>query len=153
MLALLDDAALWLQSRGIDQWHPGQWRRENIAEAIDRGEVFLARLDGAVVGTVSLQWRDELFWPGAPNDAGYVHRLAIHSDWHGRGIGRALLEWAATTTATRGRAYVRLDCACENAALRAYYEKLGFAYRGERRSTQWCAALLERSAAGLGSAA
>jgi ribosomal protein S18 acetylase RimI-like enzyme len=111
VLALLDDAATWLQARGIDQWHPGQWRRERITEAADRGEVFLARVDGSLAATVSLQWRDELFWPGAPDDAGYVHRLAVHTDWHARATGRALLEWAERSITARGRVYVRLDCA------------------------------------------
>jgi len=146
-LAVLDDAAAWLQQRGVDQWRAGQWKRERIGEAIDRGEVHLARLDGAIVGTISLQWSDEFFWPGWPLDAGYVHRLAVGAKWHGHAIGRALLEWAVRTSAAQGRTYVRLDCVCENAKLRSYYEGLRFTYRGERRrGPTWCAALYERPA-------
>src|SRR5687767_11718107 len=52
--ALLDAAAAWLESRGIDQWKPGQFGEE-IRQAIARGELFVARRDGALVGCFMLE--------------------------------------------------------------------------------------------------
>ena len=85
VLDLLEDASRWLLAKGVEQWHAGQWKREKIAAAMERG------------------WSDELFWPADAADAGYAHRLAIASDAHGRGLGRALLEWAGREIARRGR--------------------------------------------------
>lgn len=81
--------------------------------------------------TVCLQWADPTFWPGADDDAVYVHRLAVKRSYAGRGIGERLLDWAAERAVEAGRAFVRVDCMTENAALRRYYEVLGFQHRGD----------------------
>jgi GNAT superfamily N-acetyltransferase len=131
VLDVLDQAAEWVKARGAEGWTPGQWRRERLLEAIVAGETNLARNAEAVVGTVTLQWTDETFWPGAPPDAGYVHRLAVTKSAHGQGVGRAMLDWAEQATRDQGRSLLRLDCAAGNPALRAYYESQGFELRGE----------------------
>src|SRR5215469_15077918 len=54
ILDILEEAACWLISRGIDQWQPGVFRRvrcQSIADQVSRGEVYLARRDGQAVGT------------------------------------------------------------------------------------------------------
>ncbi len=102
---------------------------------MERGEVYVFRLDGRPVGTLVLQWSDEETWGGVADAAGYVHGLAIRREWAGKGLGRALLKWAEDRTAAAGRDYLRLDCAAENRALNAYYARAGFGYRG-RASVQ-----------------
>ncbi|MHB8631975.1 MAG: GNAT family N-acetyltransferase [Candidatus Limnocylindria bacterium] len=149
VLDLLDDAARWLTERGIALWSPGQWRHASILEAIERGETFIA-FDGArAVGTLSLQWRDPIFWPDAAEDAGYVHRVAVAREAHGRAVGRQLLAFAERTARRSGTRFLRLDCACESAALRAYYAAAGFTWRGDRTiagtAGPWCAALFEKA--------
>ena len=126
VLDLLEDAGRWLLAKGIEQWHAGQWKREQIAAAMERG------------------WTDELFWPAAAGDAGYVHRLAVASDAHGRGLGRTLLDWADLEITRQGRSQLRLDCACDNPGLRRYYEELRFRHRGDRPMGRYCASLYER---------
>jgi hypothetical protein len=50
---LLDGAA-WLQSRGIDQWKPGQFGEE-VRQSIASGELFAARRGAALVGCFLLE--------------------------------------------------------------------------------------------------
>lgn len=126
--AILEEVADWLTARGIDQWRMGDWLRPHIAEGIARGEVYLAELGGNMVGTVRLQWSDDRTWGAMPDDAGYVHSLAVRRAYGGRGIGRELLAWAERTAAAAGKAYLRLDCVAWNEALNAYYREAGFAY-------------------------
>ncbi len=146
VMALLDSAAQWLLDRGIDQWHPGQWGRDRIADAIDRGETFIARLDGHLVGTISFQRADDFMWPDAADDAGYVHRLAMSV--HGQGLGHELLEWAEGQIAEQGRLFARLDCACNNPKLRRYYANAGYRYIGDRTvragTTSFCGSRYEK---------
>ena len=130
LLAILEGAARWLASRGIEQWGPGTFSRQRILDRMERGEVYLFRLDGRPVGTLVLQWSDEETWDGVADAAGYVHGLAIRREWAGTGLGRALLRWAEDRTAAAGRDYLRLDCAAENRALNAYYGRAGFRRRG-----------------------
>lgn len=148
VLALLNDAAAWLIERGIEQWQPGQWRSERIAASISREETYLMWSDRAAVATVSLEWRDERMWPDAPGDAGYVHRLAVARAEHGKEIGGMLLTWAEWQIANRQRRFVRLDCACDNPALRRYYEHAGYRHRGDRtvrgRGGEFCGSRYEK---------
>jgi len=85
-----------------------------------------------------------MFWGNVPDDAGYLHRLAIRRVYAGMELGRQLLQWAEGKVASAGRDYLRLDCMAENQALRQYYEQAGFTYRGEVRGEGWRASLYEK---------
>ena len=128
VLEVLNETARWLTSRGINQWVDG-FPRTLIAADISRGEVYLARRERRAVGTFTLQWRDQLFWPGASGEAGYIHRIAVRRE--ARGLGLELLKMAERVTAASGRKLLRLDCFSGNDALCGYYERAGFVRRGE----------------------
>jgi GNAT superfamily N-acetyltransferase len=140
---VLSEAARWLISRGIRQW-PDPFPRDRVAALVERGDFYLARLDGETVGTVALMWNDPAFWGERPADAGYVHALAVRRAWAGRGFGGQLLDWADTRVVAAGRVYLRLDCPAVNATLRRYYERLGFEPRGEVAVDDFTSALFER---------
>ena len=123
VLDILNESARWLTSRGIDQWIDG-FPRALIAGDIARREVYVARRDRRAVGTFTLQWSDEMFWPGTRDQAGYVHRIAVRRE--ARGLGVELLKFAERATAATGRKLLRLDCYSGNAALCTYYERAGF---------------------------
>ncbi len=127
---LLDEATVWVGERGYEQW-PLPFPRQEIAAAIERGEVYVAELDGEDVATVTLLWDDPQYWPGKPPDAAYVHKLAVSRACAGRRIGEAIVEWADRTAAHAGRDFLRLDCLRDNAGIRGYYERLGFEHRGD----------------------
>jgi GNAT superfamily N-acetyltransferase len=129
VLDILDEAARWLSSRGIKQWPTDGFPRDLIAGDIAHGEVYVARRDRRAVGTFTLQWKDELFWPGATEAAGYIHRIAVRRD--ARGLGVELIKFAERATAATGRKILRLDCFAGNDALCGYYERAGFVRRAE----------------------
>jgi len=124
VLDILREAARWLASREIHQWPVDGFSYDMIAADVSRGEVFIAKQGSFGVGTFTLQWIDEVFWPGASNDAGYVHRIAVRRD--ARGFGVALLKFAETVASGAGKRFLRLDCFSGNAALCSYYERAGF---------------------------
>lgn len=154
VLDILEEAARWITSLGIDQWRPGDFRdnptyRERIAHNISCGEVYLAFLDAQVVGTFTLHYGEKVdknIWSGISNleEALYLHRLAIRRAFAGRGLGRDLLQWAEKMVAARNKKYLRLDCMAENHPLCSYYERAGFTYRGEVQGKGWAAKLYER---------
>jgi ribosomal protein S18 acetylase RimI-like enzyme len=129
VLDVLNQAARWLASRGINQWRVNGFPRELIAGSISRGEVYVARHDRRAVGTFTLQWSDELFWPGASEAAGYIHRIAVRRE--ARSLGTVLLKFAERITAATGRKLLRLDCFSGNSALCGYYERAGFVRRAD----------------------
>lgn len=145
VLDILEEAAWWLLSRGIQQWVPEQFKREPLLAHITAGEVYLVWRNGAALGTLTLQWADPRIWGEQAADAGYVHGLAIRRAVGGQSVGRALLAWAERQAADAGKAYLRLDCMAENAALRAYYERAGFTHVRDVFGKTWSASLYEKT--------
>ena len=77
-------------------------------------------------GTITLQWSDRIFWGEIPQDAGYVHKLAVRRAHAGREFGLQLLRWAEKQASIAGKQYLRLNCLSSDRALCVYYEKAGF---------------------------
>ena len=135
VVAVVRRSADWLAGRGSDQW---DYYRTAEGDELIRGrigthEVYLARDGGgAAVGTLCLQWADTVYWPECGDDgsAGYVHQLAAVP---GRGVGAAMLDWAAGKVRAAGRRLLRLDCRADNVGLCRYYAARGFARAGTVR--------------------
>jgi RimJ/RimL family protein N-acetyltransferase len=154
VLAILAESTAWLKTKGIVQW-PDHFPRSVIADAMDRGDLFVATERSVIVATVTLQWSDPAFW-GERDDAGFVHRLAVRRSH--AGTGRAVIEWAEEEVTSVGRSYLGLDCLSGNQRLRRYYEELGFRLVGEIAGPEdhphsaahgsWSAALYEKKIAG-----
>jgi RimJ/RimL family protein N-acetyltransferase len=126
VLDVLDEAAGWLDARGVAQW-PKQFEASWVEGAISRGETWLVEAGGKSAGTVTLDWSDPLWIDD--RTAGYVHRLAVRR-W-AAGLGAEILRWAVDTARNQGRWAVRLDCVASNTGLRAYYEAAGFIHCGD----------------------
>lgn len=110
--------------------------REHAAQGLADGELYLAELDGKLAGTViylseqgeeyrQVNWQLPFTAPAV-----VIHILAVHPDCMGRGVGAALLDYAAVVARQRGALAVRLDTYEENHAAARLYEKCGFSYRG-----------------------
>ena len=130
VMSMLEEAARWTIRRGIEGWTPGAFSRRRIADLMESGEMYLALLDGKPVGTFALQWSDRETWGNVPDDAGYVHGLAIRREFAGMGFGREMLRRAEQLVSVAQREYLRLDCVANNEALNEYYRRAGFAPRG-----------------------
>jgi GNAT-family acetyltransferase (TIGR03103 family) len=81
--------------------------------------------DGRVVGTVTGVDHERLF--DDPEDGSSLWTLAVDPTSSLPGIGAALTRFLAAIYRERGRAYMDLSVAHDNAAAIALYEKLGFA--------------------------
>jgi len=128
VLAILREVAQGLQKRGSTQWSPFVDGGEDIVERRFReGSVILAERGGQDAGCMVLQAQD-LFWDelGKDRTAAWVHSLAVRPAFNRRGLGKALLDLAASLARAQGKACLRLDVHDGNAKLKAYYARLGF---------------------------
>ena len=132
LLELRESLSSWLIGRGIHQWLPKSLGIESLEREINEGSVFVAHDGGELVGSLTIVREDERIWGQTPGDADYVHRLMVDRRWSGHGVGSDLLAWARRRAEVSGRHWLRLDCAENNSALRAYYEKVGFRCVGLR---------------------
>ncbi|SDS57145.1 GNAT family N-acetyltransferase [Actinopolymorpha singaporensis] len=135
VFALLNDAAEWLASRGIDQWpakfeRDNEWRAQRIEKYVANGYVYIASDDRGYVATVTISpHADPDFaggWPDGPDNALYVYRMATMRRAAGQGLGERMLAWAGDRAARSGRPWLRLDVHRDNHELQRYYERLGF---------------------------
>jgi ribosomal protein S18 acetylase RimI-like enzyme len=131
LAAIGASTSAWLESLGIDPGRPPKPLREIAADRVREGSIYLASLDDAPAGMVTLLSAPEELWSDRPGDACYVHGLMVHRDFAGRQVGLELLYWAERETAERGKPLVRLDCMMENQALRRYYELAGYTHCGD----------------------
>jgi GNAT superfamily N-acetyltransferase len=139
ILAVSDEATEWLAGHGLS----GQWGDElpsseasfvsRVSGWIRDGEATVA-VDVAgdvhgymVFGRFPPPYLDPDVAERAVEDAAYVYTLASRMKPESRGVGRELIAWATGWARSCGVTYLRLDCWADNAALRAYYEDLGFA--------------------------
>ncbi|WP_415973069.1 GNAT family N-acetyltransferase [Rhodococcus sp. 077-4] len=141
ILALRHAAEDWLAERGIDQWPPREVPLTTIRNQVAAGEFVVMRPcpELPIVAAMRLIWSDESIWQHDNVAAGYVHNLVIDRAYAGRGLGRALLDWADHAVRDAGATLLRLDCAESNTELRAYYCRCGFREVGRRefRDSQW----------------
>jgi ribosomal protein S18 acetylase RimI-like enzyme len=129
-LAIDASAYGWREAMGIPAGPPPRPLPELFAESIAHGEMYIARLESVPAAKIVLQ-RDDTLWSDMPGQALYVHGLATHRDFAGKGVGLAVMRWAERVVAAQGGEYLRLDCNANNPGIRAYYERAGFIHRGD----------------------
>jgi GNAT superfamily N-acetyltransferase len=83
-----------------------------------------------VAGTAQLSVLRGLSWQG--NARGLIEGFRVDPDRRGSGLGRALIEWAATEAGARGCTRLHLDAGLARVDARPFFERLGFAltYQG-----------------------
>lgn len=149
-LALFDQAVAWLVARGL----AGQWGTEPFSTSLTQtgqittwaqdGRLWVAELDGQVVGAIALVPQAPPYVPPADEPELYVHGLVSSRRHAGRGIGAALLDHARAQAAARGVRLLRVDCwAGGNGALVRYYERAGFTPTATFRVGVWKGQVLE----------
>ena len=129
--ALVDtliEAANWVkQLDGTTMWVEGELEEHRVRSEMEAGLFVVAEVDDHVVGAMRFQLEDRLFWPDLDaHDSAFVHRLAVRRAYAGRGISKALLQWAVERARLLNRRYLRLDCDAERSRLRVLYERFGF---------------------------
>jgi ribosomal protein S18 acetylase RimI-like enzyme len=153
VVALLDAAAAWQESRGIDLWTQGQFD-DDVHRTIADGDLYVAREDGAIVGCFMLdegspRMTDWLVEHGRVPSRGVVGRLAVARDAAGRGLGMELLNAADGLASHRGIPVLRLEFPSENGGLRRYYRRARFSHVGDNdrpgpNGEPWVSSVFER---------
>jgi GNAT superfamily N-acetyltransferase len=149
---ILEEVTRWATSIGVQTWDPGSFSSEDgrgrrqLLEALAAGDLYVVRIGDDAAATVSLFDQDDRYWPGAPPDALYLHKLAVRRRFAGRDLGGAVVRWARDQARARGMRYLRLNCVRDEPWIRTYYEEAGFAHRGDMTAGDFHAALYETAA-------
>jgi GNAT superfamily N-acetyltransferase len=115
---------------------PGPSRAEHVTltegqrdafAAIDpdpNNHVFVAELDGAVLGTFQLTFIRQLSYGGCL--VAQVESVHVHSSARSQGIGKRMMEAAIAEARRRGALRIQLTSNLRRTRAHAFYERLGF---------------------------
>ncbi len=120
--------------RAVIGWIRGIYPERATAEAaLQRGDLYVEELDGAVVGTAIINAIQVPEYAQAPwrydvpeNQVCVLHTLVIDPLCKGKGLGKAFVAFYERTAKAQGRPYLRMDTNARNTAARALYKSLGY---------------------------
>lgn len=101
---------------------------DEVKRRFEEGPIWVAELDGEIVGTVSLTTEPEGL---------YVRSMAVSPKAQGRGIGRSLLDALHAEAAGRGIDRIFLYTLPFQQGARAMYEKYGYKWVRDTPAEEW----------------
>jgi ribosomal protein S18 acetylase RimI-like enzyme len=136
--ALYRAVAADLRRDGVNQWDRFYPNRFVIGGDVRRGTVFGIRNEGRIIGAVVVDRRQSgkysgLPWSDRAGDPACIHRLAVHPDFQGQGMGKKLLRFAEEQARGAGGTSIRLDVFTGNPAAVGMYRRAGYAEVGTIR--------------------
>jgi GNAT superfamily N-acetyltransferase len=90
--------------------------------------IYVAILDGSVIGTFELLIMDNLAHLGAPS--GVLEDIVVHRDWRGKGVGKQMVRFAMNRCRERGCYKLALSSNLKREAAHRFYDRLGFQRHG-----------------------
>ena len=136
VLSLFTAVKKELTKQGNDQWkwiYPNRFtHKKDIAE----GSMYGVKEGNGFAGVIT--WDDKqhekyanLAWKDSSGKVSCIHRLAVHPEQQGRGLGKKLLLYAEGQAKSAGCTSVRIEVYSANAGALALYEKYGYERVGE----------------------
>ncbi|MGM7701414.1 GNAT family N-acetyltransferase [Pseudalkalibacillus sp. Hm43] len=132
VLDLLVNAAEWIQTKGTTQWdyylNDLEGNTQEVKDSIRNGSTFLFYEKERPIATATLELKpsewDFDMWEDEANDpVVYLHRVVVHRDFAGEGLGNQILDWSEDYVRESGLNTMRFDCLASNESLNAYYQK------------------------------
>lgn len=109
--------------------------RESAEEGLKEDCLYVARCNGKIAGTIKLSHKPEeayhtVSWKSEDDyeRIAVVHTLAVHPEFRGCGIGKALMDFSIDHCKKAGLSSIRLDVYEKNMPAIRLYEGSGFEY-------------------------
>ncbi|GAB3853240.1 hypothetical protein GCM10028822_21810 [Hymenobacter terrigena] len=135
ILALVRRVVPLMQASGNFQWSADYPNEAVFTADIAQNHLWVAELNGAVVGVAALTQDQDAEYAQADWDvtepALVTHRLAVDPATQGKGVALALMAEAEQQAITQGLRTLRVDTNSENAATQRLFPKLGYRFAGE----------------------
>ena len=101
--AILNEAATWLDSRGMPLWRHDELALTLVIRDVNAGLFWIAWAGDEPAGVMRLQLSDPDFWPDVPDgESAFLHRIAVRRPFAGGGISSTLLRFACDHARARG---------------------------------------------------
>jgi ribosomal protein S18 acetylase RimI-like enzyme len=135
LVLLIQRVVPLMRAAGNLQWDENYPNPEVFARDVQRGQLWVAEISGAVAGVVALTGDSEPDYEQADWDhsepALIVHRLAVDPKFRGTGVALALMLHAEKVAAAQALPVIRVDTHVENQATQRLFPGLGYRFAGE----------------------
>lgn len=124
-----------MNAAGNFQWDNNYPNEEVFKNDIAQQQLWLAETDGNIAGIIAITDQQEPEYRNVGWDntepAIVVHRLAVHTDFQGRGIAATLLKQAEQVAVSKKIPLIRVNTNTKNTATQRLFPKLGYEFAGE----------------------
>lgn len=123
-------------AQGVFQWNEHYPDVTAFENDIKRNELYVLEVEGEVKGSIVISTlMDEEYipikWYTDNKNNIYVHRLAIHPDFQGKGNAQQLMDFAEQFAFENNYSSIRLDTFSQNKRNQKFYELRGYNQLGD----------------------
>ena len=116
---------------GIFQWNEHYPNKLAFEKDLKRDELYVLELDQTVVGSITISTLKDaeyepIAWLTEDSNQRYIHRVAVHPAYQGKGWARHLMDFAEDLAKKEGAVSVRLDTFSQNQRNQRFYEARGY---------------------------
>ena len=131
ILTIAQACASHMIEKGIFQWNDEYPSKEAFANDIERNELYVLEKNSEIIGTIVVSTLMDaeyvpVTWLTPNNNNLYIHRLAVHPDFQGKGYAQKLMDFAETYGLKNGFDSIRLDTFSGNDRNQRFYEARGY---------------------------
>ena len=125
-----------MKQNGIHQWDDEYPNRTAFEKDVFRNELYIIEKSDQIIGCVVISdlMDDEyepIVWLTPNGNSIYIHRLAIHPEFQGKGYAQKLMDFAENLSRESQKASVRLDTFSRNERNQKFYEQRGYQKLGD----------------------
>lgn len=108
-----------------------KFEKELIKTEISENRQFKLVIEEQIACVWAIAFNDPDIWEERDRDPSlYIHRIATHTDFRGRGFVTEIVKWAKKYASAHGKNFIRMDTCGNNQKLIGYYTKCGFDFLG-----------------------
>ena len=131
ILSLTKACAHHMKEQGIDQWNEHYPNEEAFLKDIERNELHVLEAESGIVGCIAITPEIDaeyipVKWLSPNGNSLYVHRLAVHPEYQGKGFARLLMDRAEDKARSGKYTSIRLDTFSRNVRNQRFYEARGY---------------------------
>lgn len=135
IMGIIQNVCREMRLEGNPQWDETYPQAVDFEKDIQKRELFISEIDGRVGGFLCINHHEpeeyaQIKWSSYQRPL-VLHRMAVASEFRGRGAGAALLGFAEEFARKNGVAYLRSDTNSLNPKMNALFQKMGYTFVGQ----------------------
>ncbi|PRX51538.1 GNAT family N-acetyltransferase [Salegentibacter salegens] len=133
---LTEACAEVLQHQNIFQWNEHYPSRDKLQNDVQNKELYVFEEENMIIAIIVLTSKmDEVYrsinWLSKTGNNLYVHRLATHPNYWGKGYARKMMDFAEEFATSQNFSSIRLDTFSKNKRNQKFYEARDYTKLGD----------------------